>query len=316
MAGPGLAEINAFVAIAEQRSFAKAALRLGVSVSTLSESLRRLEDRLGVRLIDRSTRSVVASEAGERLAGAPAPLLDDYDDAFAAVAEFRDKPSGRLRITVGSQSGHTVMAPIVTRFLTQHPEVRLEISVDDAFTDIVASRFDAGLRVGERLERDMIAVRVSNPQRMVVVASPAYLDRHGTPKTPDDLRRHNCLQIRFARGDLHPWAFARGRNSLEAVVQGNFIVNDWSVALKAARDGLGLLQVAHDYVEQLLAQGELVTVLDGWEPPPFAGFFLYYPSRRHVRAPLRAFIDFLRNNQNVRARSTQRSERARPSKRG
>ena len=299
MAGPGLAEINAFVAIAEQRSFAKAALRLGVSVSTLSENLRRLEDRLGVRLIERSTRSVAASEAGERLLARLRPLLDDYEEAFESISEFRNKPSGRLRITVGAPGAHTVMAPIVARFLTRHPEITLELSVDDAFTDIVASRFDAGLRTGERLERDMIAVRVSGPQRVVVVGSPAYLDRHGKPKTPDDLSDHNCIQIRFARGDLHPWTFARRGKSFEAAVEGNFIANDRSLAVKAAQDGLGLLQVHHDYVEPFLVQGQLSTVLEDWAPPPFGGFFLYYPSRRHIRPPLRAFIDFLRKEANV-----------------
>jgi DNA-binding transcriptional LysR family regulator len=299
MAGPGLAEINAFVAIAEQRSFAKAALRLGVSVSTLSENLRRLEDRLGVRLIERSTRSVAASEAGERLLTRLRPLLDDYEDAFASISEFRDTPSGRLRITVGAPGAYTVMAPIVARFLTRYPDVRLELSVDDAFTDIVASRFDAGLRIGERLERDMIAVRVSGPQPVVVVGSPAYLERHGKPKTPDDLRGHNCIQIRFARGDLHPWMFARRGRSCEAAVDGNFIVNNRSLAVRAVQDGLGLLQVHRDYVEPFLVQGQLVTLLEDWAPPPFDGFFLYYPSRRHIRAPLRAFIDFLREEANV-----------------
>ena len=299
MAGPGLAEINAFVAIAEQRSFTKAALSLGISVSTLSGNLRRLEDRLGVRLIERSTRSVAASEAGEQLLARLRPLLDDYEDAFESISEFRNKPSGRLRITVGAPGAHTVMAPIVALFLTRHPEVRLELSVDDAFTDIVASRFDAGLRIGERLERDMIAVRVTGPQPVVVVGSPAYLERHGKPKTPDDLCGHNCIHIRFARGDLHPWLFARRGKSFEAAVEGNFIVNDRALAVNAARDGLGLLQVHRDYVEPFLVQGLLVTVLEDWAPPPFDGFFLYYPSRRHIRSPLRAFIDFLREEANV-----------------
>ena len=196
------------------------------------------------------------------------------------------------------------MAPIVARFLTRHPEITLELSVDDAFTDIVASRFDAGLRTGERLERDMIAVRVSGPQRVVVVGSPAYLDRHGKPKTPDDLSDHNCIQIRFARGDLHPWMFARRGKPFEAAVEGNFIVNNPSLAVKAAQDGLGLLQAHHDYVEQFLVQGQLATVLEDWAPPPFDGFFLYYPSRRHIRSPLRAFIDFLRKEANVNPRFT------------
>jgi DNA-binding transcriptional LysR family regulator len=303
MSGPGLAEISSFVAIAEQRSFAKAALRLGLAVSTLSQNLRRLEDRLGVRLIERSARSVAATEAGERLLARLRPLLDDYEEAFEAVSEFRNKTAGRLRITVGSVSAHTIMASVLARFLAEHPGIKLEISVDDAFDDIVASRFDAGLRIGERLERDMIAVRVSNPQQRVVVGSPAYLDRQGTPKTPDDLAGHNCIQMRFARGDLHKWDFGRGRKSLKTVVQGNFTANDWALALRAAQDGLGLLQVARDYAQQSLTAGKLVTVLDDWQPPPFDGFFLYYPSRRHIRGPLRALVDFLRKASKVNARS-------------
>jgi DNA-binding transcriptional LysR family regulator len=302
MARPELAEMNAFVAIAEHRSFAKAAVRLGVSPSTLSETLRKLEERLGVRLIERTTRSVAATEAGERLLTRLRPVLEDYDAALESIADFRDTPAGLLRITVAPPAADLVLAPVVARFCAQYPEIRLDISVDDALTDIVAGRFDAGIRAGERLERDMIALRVTDELRRVVVASPDYVKRRGSPKTPHDLPAHNCIRIRLSSGVMFPWHFARNGKSFEAAVDGALVVNDLRLALGAARDGLGLLQVLPDYVESFLAAGELETVLDEWMPPPLDAFFLYYPSRRQIRAPLQAFVDFLRQGTKVRAR--------------
>ncbi len=294
MAGPGLAEMNAFVAIAEQKSFVRAAVKLGVSSSTLSETLRKLEERLGVRLVERTTRSVNATEAGERLLMRLRPVLDDYQAAFESLNEFRDKPYGQLRITVAPPAADLVMAPIVAGFLAQYPDIRLELSVDDALTDIVAGRFDAGIRVGERLERDMIAVRVTDPLPNVVVGSSAYLARDGTPHTPHELTGHNCIRIRLSRGALFPWIFAQKGKSFEVAVEGSLIVNDLALGLRAARDGAGLLQLPLNYVASLLGTEELQAVLADWAPPPMDGFFLYYPSRRQVRAPLQVFVDFLR----------------------
>jgi DNA-binding transcriptional LysR family regulator len=307
MAGPGLAEMTAFIAIAEQRSFSKAAAQLGVSPSTLSETLRKLEERFGVRLIERTTRSVNATVAGERLLLRLRPVLDDYQAAFESINDFRDKPFGDLRITVAPPAADLVMAPLVARFLAQYPDIRLELSVDDALTDIVAGRYDAGIRGGERLERDMIAVRLTDPLQIAVVGSPAYLERAGRPKTPHDLADHNCIRIRLSSGILFPWLLAQDGKSFEVAVDGSLIVNELAIALRAARDGLGLLQLPLEYAVPLLRTGELEAVLDDWMPPQMGAFYLYYPSRRHVRAPLQVFVDFLRKQVNTKARSRRTS---------
>jgi DNA-binding transcriptional LysR family regulator len=300
MAVPGLAEMNAFVAIVEQRSFTKAAVQLGVSPSTLSESLRKLEERLAVRLIERTTRSVAPTEAGERLLTRLRPVLEDYEAAFESINDFRDKPRGQLRVTIAAPAAALIMAPVVARFLAQYPEIRLELSVDDALTDIVAGRFDAGIRIRELLERDMIAVRVAGELRLVVIASRAYLEGHGRPKTPHDLLSRNCIRLRLPSVGLLPWRFAQNGKSFEVAVDGALVVNDVPFALRAARDGLGLLQTHSNRVESFIAQGELETVLDDWAPPRVNGFFLYYPSRRHTRAPLQVFVDFLRKAAKVK----------------
>jgi len=296
MTGPGLAEMNAFVAIAEQRSFAKAAVRLGLSPSTLSETLRRLEERLGVRLIERTTRSVVPTEAGERLLARLRPVLEDYEAALESINDFRATPSGSLRLTVAPPAADLVLAPLLVRFAAQYPEIRLEISVDDALTDIVAGRFDAGLRHGERLERDMIALRVTEELRQSVVASRAYLERRGRPKTPQDLKSHNCIRIRLSSGAVLPWRFVREGRPIEGAVEGTLVVNDLVLAIRAMRDGAGLLHLPHAYFEEGIAAGELESVLDDWMPSRGDAFFLYYSSRRQIRAPLQAFLDFLRQN--------------------
>jgi DNA-binding transcriptional LysR family regulator len=299
--------MNAFVAIAEQRSFAKAAVQLGVSPSTLSETLRKLEERLGVRLIERTTRSVSVTEAGERLLARLRPVLDDYEAAFESINDFRDSPRGQLRITVAPPAADLMMAPIIARFLAQYPDIRLELSVDDALTDIVASRFDAGIRAGERLERDMIAVRVTDPLQIMVVASPAYLDTRGRPTAPHELTGHNCIRIRLSSGSFLPWLFARNGKSFEVAVEGTLIVNDVALALRAARDGLGLLQVPLNYVEPILGAGELESVLDDWSHPQTSAFYLYYHSRRHMRAPLQVFVDFLRKQAKAKGRPARRA---------
>jgi DNA-binding transcriptional LysR family regulator len=302
MTAPGLAEMNAFAAIAELRSFAKAAVRLGVSASTLSESLRKLEERLAVRLIERTTRHVAVTEAGEYLLTRLRPVLEDYEAALESLNDFRDKPRGQLRVTVAKPIADLVMAPVVARFLAQYPEIRLEISVDDALTDIVADRFDAGIRIGERLERDMIAVRVTDELQYVVVASRVYVESRGRPKTPRDLLSHNCIRIRLPSGEM-PWRFAQNGKPIEVAVDGTLVVNDVPLALRAARDGVGLLQLHSSHAQSLIADGELETVLDDWAPPGTDGFFLYYASRRHTRAPLRAFVDFLRKEAKVKGRA-------------
>lgn len=295
MTGPSLAETNAFVAVLEQKSFAKAARQLGLSPPRVSEMVRKLEERLGVRLVERTTRSVAPTAAGERLLAQLRPVLDDYESALESISEFRGKPAGTLRLTVAPPAADFVVAPSMARFLALYPEIALEISVDATLTDIVAGRFDAGIRPGERLERDMIAVRATDPIETVVVAAPRYLAARGAPKTPQDLMAHNCIRIRLPSGVIFPWRFRVKRRNVEMRVEGTLTVNETALALRAAIDGVGVLQTAMPYVEPAIRDGRLVALLADWAPTPIDGFFLYYPSRRQTRPALTALIDFLRD---------------------
>jgi DNA-binding transcriptional LysR family regulator len=286
--------MNAFIAVAERRSFAKAAVQLGLSRSRLSETIRGLEERLGVRLLNRTTRSVAPTEAGERLLARLRPLLDDFSAALDSINAFRDKPAGLLRLTVPPPIASFMLAPLLARFLAEYPEITLEISSDAALTDIVAHRFDAGMRPGERVERDMIAVRIG-AVRSAVVAAPDYLARHPRPKTPQDLADHNCILIRLPSGATFPWPFEKGGQRVEAAVSGRLTVNDERLALRAALDGVGVLYTTLEPVAPLIEEGRLVPLLEDWQTRG-AMLFLYYPSRRQVPAPLQAFIEFLRAN--------------------
>jgi DNA-binding transcriptional LysR family regulator len=295
MRGPDLAEMNAFVAVAERRSFAKAALQLGISRSRLSETVRGLEDGLGVRLLNRTTRSVAPTAAGERLLARLRPLLDDFAAVVDSVNAFRDKPAGLLRLTVLPPAANFMLAPLLARFLARYPAIDLEISVDAALTDIVAGRFDAGMRPGERVERDMIAVRLGEEIRGVAVAAPDYLARHPRPTTPWDLKTHNCIRFRFPSGVIVPWQFEKKGKAVEVAVDGRLTVNDADVAVRAALDGVGVLYTAFGYVAREIEEGRLVLLLEDWRPRSVA-IFLYYPSRRQIAAPLQALIKFLREN--------------------
>jgi DNA-binding transcriptional LysR family regulator len=296
MPTPGFAETSAFVAVVEQKSFTKAAKQLGLSPPRVSELVRQLEERLGVRLVERTTRSVAATAAGERLIERLRPVLDEYQAAFEATNEFRSKPAGLLRLTVAPPAADFVLAPVIPRFLALYPEISLDISVDGTLTDIVTGRFDAGIRPGELVARDMIAVRVSDEMPFVVAAAPAYLKRRGEPKTPQELAAHDCVRLRLPGGGFLPWRFRINRRIVEVHVEGPLIVNGSSaILLNAAIEGAGLLQLPLPYVASELAAGRLVTVLDQWAPPPSEGFFLYYPSRRQTRAALKALVDFLRD---------------------
>lgn len=297
MLAPGFNETSAFVAVLEHKSFTRAAKQLGLSPTRVSELMRGLEERLGVRLVERTTRSVAATAAGERLLARLRPVLDEYHAALDSLNDFRAKPAGTLRLTVPPPAAEFLLAPVITRFLKTYPEIKLDISVDDALSDIVAERYDAGIRPGGRIARDMIALRISDPMQIVVVASPTYLAQRGTPKTPQDLERHNCIRIRFSSGVFLPWRFGNRRRSLEVQVDGSLVVNDSALAVRAVSDGLGLMQFARVCFAPMLADGRVVTVLDDWAPPPFEGFYLYYPSRRQIRPALKVFIDFLRNSQ-------------------
>ncbi len=289
----GFAEMNSFVAIAERSSFAKAATHLGISRSSLSETLRSLEEKLGVRLLNRTTRSVALTEVGERLLAEMRPALESFEAAVESINVFRDKPTGHLRLTVPRPAARMVIEPILSKFLATYPAISLEIITDSALTDIVRDRFDAGIRPGHRLEQDMIAVRVGEDARPTVVASPDYLLLHPRPKVPEDLQAHNCIRQRFASGVIHNWAFEKRGKSLEVMVKGSLIVSDGDLALRAALDGVGIARLPITSVETHINQGRLVALLENWTPRS-VGFFLYYPSRRQTPAALQAFVDFLR----------------------
>lgn len=288
-----IAEMSAFVAIAERASFARAATQLGVSRSSLSESLRALEERLGVRLLNRTTRSVALTEAGERLLAQLRPLLDNFETALESVNVFRDSPAGHLRITVPRPAARTIVEPILSRFLRAYPAITLDVVIDSTLTDIVRHRFDAGIRPGHRVEQDMIALRVGEDADPTVVASPDYLRRHGTPKEPADLRSHNCSRMRFASNALHRWIFEKRGKSVEVDVTGSLISGDSDLAVRAAIDGVALARVPRHAVEAHLAAKTLVAVLEDWRPRS-VGFYLYYPSRRQMPATLQALIDTLK----------------------
>jgi DNA-binding transcriptional LysR family regulator len=294
MVEPSLAETNAFVAVLEQKSFSKAAKHLNLSAPRVSEMVRQLEERLGVRLVERTTRSVAPTVAGERMLALMRPVLDDYRAALDLVNDFRDKPAGAVRLTVAPPVAYLGLISSISRFLVAYPEISVEIAADSSLTDIVAGRFDAGIRHAERLERDMIAVRISDEVPIITVAAPSYIARHGKPQTPHELAKHDCIRIRFGSGAFISWRLRLNRRTVEAPVEGRFIVNDDRMAIQAVVEGAGLLQMARSAVERELAAKRLVTVLDDCQPPPIAGFFLYYPSRRQMRPALKVLVDFLR----------------------
>ena len=308
-----IAEMSAFVAIAERASFARAATQLGVSRSSLSESLRTLEERLGVRLLNRTTRSVALTEAGERLLVQLRPLLDNFDAALESVNSFRDSPAGHVRITVPRPAARTIIAPILSRFLSAYPAVTLEVAIDSNLTDIVRDRFDAGIRPGHRVEQDMIALRVGEDAEPTVVASPDYLRRHGTPKEPSDLHAHNCTRMRFSSNAFARWAFEKRERSMEVDVTGSLITADSDLAVRAALDGLALARVPRHTVEAQLATRTLVAVLEDWRPRS-VGFYLYYPSRRQMPAALQALINLLKAELSTRRAGASSQSREPPSK--
>lgn len=306
MRGIGFAEMNAFAEVASRRSFAKAAAQLGVSRSTLSETIRGLEERLGVRLLNRTTRSVAPTEAGERLLLRLRPVLADFEAALDGINTFRNTPAGHLRLTVPPPAARLVIEPILTRFLAEHPAISVEISVDSALTNIVADRFDAGIRPGQRIDRDMIAVRISDEMRFVVVASPDYLTGRPPPATPQELQTHNCIRIRFPSGAMPAWEFEKGGRSFEVSVDGSLIVNTDDLQCRAALEGIGVVYTFEDHVAPLIAEGRLVSLLEDWMPR-FPGFYLYYPTRRHVPAALQAFIAFIRKKRHTVTSSKSRT---------
>jgi DNA-binding transcriptional LysR family regulator len=311
MRGNHFAEFTAFVAVAEHRNFTKAATQLGISTGTLSQTIRSLEEHLGVRLLNRTTRSVAPTDAGERLLTRLRPVLQEYDAALESINEFRDKPAGTVRITV-APGAHFIIAPLLPQFLAEYPDIRVDISVDSALVDIVADQFDAGIRPGHHVERDMIALRLSDDLRHSIAASPAYLARRPPPQTPKDLRAHNCIRIRLPSGAILPWRFEKDGRAFEVAVDGSLTVNEPELALRAALEGAGVLYLPVDYAAPMAAKGRLVTLLEDWMPR-MSGFCLFYPSRRQNPAALQAFIDFLRAHVRTGAARSEDDRAPRPS---
>jgi DNA-binding transcriptional LysR family regulator len=289
-----LADLDAFTAVARHRSFRGAAAMRGASASTLSEAIRRLEARLGVRLLNRTTRSVTPTEAGARLLERLVPALGEVEAALDIVNGFRDSPTGTLRLNVPTIVAKLLLPPIATAFLAAHPGITLEVTAQDSFIDVLAAGFDAGVRYDERLEQDMIAVPIGpRVQRFAVAAAPAYLAAHGRPEHPRDLLNHACIRHRFAHGVTPLWELERAGEIIRIAPTGPLIATAMELEVAAAVAGLGVISSFEDYLAPTLASGALEPVLEDWWQS-FSGPFLYYPSRRHMPAPLRAFIDFLK----------------------
>jgi DNA-binding transcriptional LysR family regulator len=287
-----LRDLDAFVAVARTRNFRRAALEQSVSVSSLSQRLRDMEERLGVRLMNRTTRSVALTEAGELLLARVGPALSDVGDALDQVRGLRGLPSGRLRINAPPPAIDLVLAPMVAPFLQAYPQIALEIVSDSSFVDIVATGFDAGVRYGEHLAQDMIAVSLGLPQRYAVVASPHYIAQHGRPKHPKDLLHHAAIRTRFGSGAMPDWEFEKAGRIVKVAPPGKLIATHPGLARRAALDGVGFWPTFEGYVREAVASGELVSVLEDW-CAPFPGPFLYYPSRRQPPPALGAFIAFV-----------------------
>jgi len=293
MRGIQIAQLSAFVAVAENSSFTRAAKQLGISTPTLSLAIRRLEEQFGVRLLNRTTRSVALTEAGEQLLGQLNPVLAGVDNAIEAVKAFRDKPAGTLRLTVHPVAAVVMVAPLVGRFSAEYPELRLDIAVDFEQKDIVGNRFDAGIQRGDQIAQDMIAIPIGGRFSLNAVASPEYLKRTRPPSTPDDLRDHNCVGYCLANGVEHRWKFRALDERIEVPIQGSLSVNDPHLALRAALDSVGIVLLPEEWVSPYLSEGRLVRLLPDWSAS-LTDFVLYYSSRRHVPAKLRTFADFLR----------------------
>ncbi|MHB1303515.1 MAG: LysR family transcriptional regulator [Acidiphilium sp.] len=287
-------DLLAFIAVARERNFTRAAAKLGVSQSALSHTIRKLEERLGLRLLTRTTRSVAPTEAGERLLRTAAPRFDEIEADIAALSEFREKPAGNIRITTGEHAAGAILWPALATLLPDYPDVRVEITIDHGLTDIVAERYDAGVRLGEQVAKDMVAVRIGPDMRMAVVGAPSYFARRGQPKTPQDLIAHDCINLRLPTfGGLYAWELERGKRQLKVRVEGQLVFNNVALRLNAALAGFGLAYIPEDQVQEHLADGRLIRVLADW-CPPFPGYHLYYPSRRQPTPAFALLVDALR----------------------
>jgi DNA-binding transcriptional LysR family regulator len=290
-----LGDLLAFLAVAEERSFTRAAAQLSVSQSMLSQIVRRIEERLGVKLLTRTTRNVTPTDAGEHLIATLRPALADIETRLTSISSLRDTPAGIVRITTSQHAAETVIWPKVSQLLTDYPDVDLELSIDAALTNIVTDRFDAGVRLGERVEKDMIAVRIGPDLRMAVVGSPDYFFANPAPVEPQELTAHSCINIRMpSSGSLYSWEFEKDGRELHVRVDGQLTFNHIPMALHAAADGFGLACVLEDQADEFLAKGKVVRVLEDW-CPPFAGYHLYYPDRRQLPPAFRLIVEALRH---------------------
>jgi DNA-binding transcriptional LysR family regulator len=295
MARTDLNDITAFLAVAREGSFTKAAARLGVSQSALSQTVSNLEAKLGLRLLTRTTRNVSPTDAGQRLMETVGPRLEEVDAELAALTALRDKPAGTVRISTGEHAAEMVLWPTIETLLPSYPDISVEIIIDNGLTDIVAERLDAGVRLGEQVAKDMIAVRIAPDMRMAVVGAPSYFKGRKKPRTPQDLTDHSCINLRMqSAGGLYAWEFEKGARELKVRVEGQLVVNTATLAVKAALAGTGLAFVPEDRVLPFIEGGKLVRVLGDW-CAPFSGFHLYYPSRRQPTPAFAVVVDALRH---------------------
>lgn len=289
-------QLAIFSTVAQERSFTRAAAKLGMSQPALSRAMRQLEERLGVRLLARTTRSVCPTAAGEHLLRVVGPRFEEINDELALLSEFRDKPAGKLRITAGEHSAITILHPVLAKLLPDNPDLNIEIIVDYGLTDIVAEGYDAGVRLGEQVAKDMIAVRIGPDMRMAVVGSPEYFARHPRPQIPSDLIQHNCINLRLPTyGGIFPWEFEKQGQALKVRVEGQLVFNNIAMRLEAALQGLGLAYMPEDLVLPHVAEGRLIRVLADW-CEPFSGYHLYYPSRRQTSPAFTLLRDALRHS--------------------
>ncbi len=287
-------DLEAFLAVARERSFTRAAAKLGVSQSALSHTIRRLETSLGLRLLSRSTRSVSPTDAGQRLVETIGPRFEEIDSELDALTALRDKPAGAIRITAGDHAVRTVLWPRLDPFLRRYPDIRVEVNAENALTDIVAERYDAGIRLGESIAKDMIAVRIGPDWGMAVVGSPGYFAAHAAPRTPHDLTSHDCINLRLlSYGGYYAWEFEKEGTKLNVRVEGRLAFNTSTQVLPAALDGHGLACIPEDMAAPHIATGQLKRVLKDWMPR-FVGYHLYYPSRRQASPAFELLVDALR----------------------
>lgn len=294
MARENYNDLSAFVLVSKEGSFTRAAAKLGVSQSALSQTIKGLEERLGIRLLTRTTRSLSPTEAGLRLLQTISPRFEEIDMELDALSALREKPAGTVRITAGEHPAISVLQPALKKFLPDYPDINVEIIIDYALTDIVAEGYDAGVRMGEQVAQDMIAVKIGPEMRMAVVGSPDYFERQPIPQTPQDLTRHNCINVRLPTyGGLYPWALEKDGREIKVRAEGQLVFNNLGMRLSSALDGLGLAYMPEDQVLPYISEGHLIRVLEDW-CPYFSGYHLYYPSRRYMSPAFAILVDQLR----------------------